>query len=69
MEARIRSLGGKAASDVTKKTTYLVAGADPGSKYARAQSLGITVLNQTQLLDILKTAEGALERNQQMPLL
>jgi DNA ligase (NAD+) len=69
MEARIRSLGGKAASDVTKKTTYLVAGADPGSKYARAQSLGITALNETQLLDILKTAEGALERNQQMPLL
>ena len=69
MEARIRSLGGKAASDVTKKTTYLVAGADPGSKYARAQSLGITVLNETQLLNILNTAESALTRNQQMPLI
>jgi DNA ligase (NAD+) len=68
-EAKIRSLGGKAASDVTKKTTYLIAGADPGSKLTRAQSLGITVLNETQLLDILKTAESALTRNQQIPLL
>jgi len=37
-EARIKALGGKAGSDVTKKTSYLVVGADPGSKSAKAQS-------------------------------
>jgi DNA ligase (NAD+) len=69
MEARIRATGGKAASDVTRKTTYLVVGADPGSKLARAQALGITVLNEAQFLDILKTAENSFGRHQQMPLI
>ncbi|MDD5311863.1 MAG: NAD-dependent DNA ligase LigA [Dehalococcoidia bacterium] len=57
-EARIRTLGGKAASDVTKKTSYLVVGADPGSKLARAQSLGTKIITENELLDILKNAES-----------
>lgn len=57
-EARIKALGGKAGSDVTRKTRYLVVGADPGSKVARAQALGIEQLNEEQLLKMLKEAEG-----------
>ncbi|RPJ60231.1 MAG: NAD-dependent DNA ligase LigA, partial [Dehalococcoidia bacterium] len=70
LETKIRLLGGKAASDVTKKTTYLIVGIDPGSKLARAQALGIPILNETQFLDILNKAESATPvNNQQISLL
>jgi len=63
MEARIRSLGGKAASDVTKKTSFVISGSDPGSKLVRAQSLGITILNEIEFLKLLKEAEDELNRH------
>jgi DNA ligase (NAD+) len=52
-EARIKALGGKAGSDVTKKTSYLIVGADPGSKLAKAQKLGIKTLSETEFLKLL----------------
>jgi len=52
-EARIKALGGKAGSDVTKETSYLVVGVDPGSKLAKAQKLGIKVLNEAEFLQLL----------------
>jgi len=57
-EVRIKALGGKAGSDVTRKTNYLVVGTDPGSKLARAQSLGTTILSEEEFLKMLKEAEG-----------
>jgi len=60
-ESRIRTLGGKASSDVTKKTSYLVVGADPGSKLARAQSLGTKIIDENEFLGMLNTAEGKLK--------
>jgi len=53
-EAKIKSLGGKAASDVTKKTSYLVVGADPGSKLGKAQRLGTSILNEPEFLALLE---------------
>ena len=61
LEARIRALGGKPGSDVTRKTNYLVAGADPGAKLARAQTLGIKILNENEFLEKLKEAEAELK--------
>ncbi len=58
IEARIRSLGGKAASDVTRRTNYVVAGSDPGSKLARAQSLGIKILNEKEFLALLESHDS-----------
>jgi DNA ligase (NAD+) len=47
--------GGKVTSSVSKKTDYVVAGDDPGSKYAKAQELGIAILDEAALLKILET--------------
>jgi DNA ligase (NAD+) len=60
-EATIKELGGKAGSDVTRKTSYLVVGADPGSKLARAQALGTKTLTETEFLKLLKQAEDKLK--------
>jgi DNA ligase (NAD+) len=52
-EARIKALGGSTGSSVTKKTTYLVVGADPGSKLAHAQELGTKLLTEEELFRLL----------------
>ncbi len=56
---RIRDCGGKVAGSVSKKTDYVVAGADPGSKQAKAIELGVTVLDEAALIELLKQAGGA----------
>ena len=55
-EAKIKALGGKAGSDITRKTTYLVAGADPGSKLARAEALGIKKIDEAEFMQLLNQA-------------
>jgi DNA ligase (NAD+) len=57
-EAKIKALGGTVSSDVTKKTSYVVVGADPGSKLAKAEKLGIKTLNEAEFLDFLNQAVG-----------
>jgi DNA ligase (NAD+) len=57
-EARIKALGGKACSDVTKKTSYVVVGADPGSKLAKAEKLGTKTLTESEFLELLDKAQG-----------
>jgi DNA ligase (NAD+) len=57
-EAKIKALGGKAGSDVTKKTSYVVVGADPGSKLAKAEKLGIKTLSEAEFRDLLDQAGG-----------
>ncbi len=52
-EARIKALGGTAKSDVTQKTKYLVIGAEPGSKLARAQALGIKQLTEEEFFKLV----------------
>jgi DNA ligase (NAD+) len=59
-EAKIKALGGKAGSDVTRKTSYVVVGADPGSKLAKAQKLGIETLSEAEFLELLDKAVGKL---------
>jgi len=52
-EAKIKALGGTTGSSVTKKTTYLLVGADPGSKLAKAQTLGTKILNEEEFRQLL----------------
>jgi DNA ligase (NAD+) len=54
---RIKTAGGKVSGSVSKKTDYVVAGDDPGSKHDKAQSLGVTIIDEAKLLDLL-AADG-----------
>lgn len=51
---KIEALGGKVAGSVSKKTDYVVAGTDPGSKYDKAVELGIAILDEAGLLQLLQ---------------
>ncbi|NYE59847.1 DNA ligase (NAD+) [Duganella sp. 1224] len=51
--ALIEAEGGKVSGSVSKKTHYLVAGADAGSKLAKAQELEVTILDEAGLLELL----------------
>ena len=50
----IQSLGGKASGSVSKKTSYVIAGANAGSKLTKAESLGIKIITEQEFLAMVK---------------
>ncbi|MFH2054387.1 MAG: NAD-dependent DNA ligase LigA [bacterium] len=50
---RLQALGAKVASTVSKRTDYVVAGVDPGSKLEKAQKLGVAILDEDQFLGLI----------------
>ncbi len=51
----IESAGGKVTNSVSSKTTFLVAGKKSGSKYKKAQELGVKIINEKELMNLLKS--------------
>ena len=64
-ETRIKGLGGKVTSSVTKKTSYVVVGASPGSKAANAAKLGVPILDEDAFLRALESPAEILTQGQQ----
>lgn len=57
-EERIERLGGKASSSVSKKTSYVVAGENAGSKLTKANALGVPVITEDEFLEMLEDADA-----------
>ena len=64
-ETRIKGLGGKVTSSVTRKTNYVVVGASPGSKAANAEKLGVPILDEEGFLQLLESPADAWAVGQQ----
>ena len=53
VKEKLQSMGARVSSSVSKKTDYLVAGSNPGSKFNKARELGIEILEEADLLELL----------------
>ncbi len=51
---KIRALGGKITESVSKQTSYVVVGNEPGSKYQKAMKLGVEILDEKKFLELIK---------------
>ncbi|MGB5202497.1 MAG: BRCT domain-containing protein, partial [Sedimenticolaceae bacterium] len=56
VKERLQALGAKVTGSVSKNTDYLVAGEEPGSKLSKAESLGVALLDEDQLRELIAEA-------------
>ncbi len=57
-QTKLKELGAKTPSAVSKNTNFVIVGANPGSKAQKAQDLGIKILNEKELINLLKGEEN-----------
>ena len=60
----VKELGGKASGSVSKKTSYVVAGENPGSKYDKAINLGVIILSEDEFLKLLNDSQPKVNPNE-----
>ena len=65
-KVRVKELGGKVASQASKKVTHVVAGEKPGSKLKKAQELGIKILTEKEFTELLGTGGDNTNGNRQL---
>lgn len=58
MKEKLESLGGKSSGSVSKATDFVIVGANPGSKFAKAQALGVRIIEEDELLELISEVEG-----------
>ncbi len=58
--SQLKARGAKVSGSVSSKTSYVIAGETPGSKYDKAVSLGVSVLDEQQFLELLRTGTAPL---------
>ncbi len=64
---KLEALGAKVTSSVSRQTSYVVAGENPGRKLGRAQTLGVEILEEAGLLELLSGGPGALPTPGELP--
>ena len=52
--AKVRELDGDVSESVSKKTSYLVAGTEPGSKHEKAKKLGVKIIGEKEFLKLIE---------------
>lgn len=57
-DEKISSFGGRSSSSVSKKTDFVLTGENPGSKLAKAQALGVTIISEKEFIKMLEEAEA-----------
>lgn len=57
-KAKIEAMGGKVSGSVSKKTDFVLAGAEPGSKLIKAQELGISILDEAEFSNLIGENQG-----------
>ena len=55
IKTKIENAGGKISSSVSSKTNYLLAGDKPGSKLRKAKEIGINIINERELINLIQT--------------
>jgi DNA ligase (NAD+) len=61
---RIRTLGGTVSESVSRKTSFLIVGNDPGSKLEKARALGVKTLTEQEITDMLRLPSNPPEKQQ-----
>ena len=54
VKQKLLTLGARVSGSVSKKTSFVIAGVDPGSKYDKAQALGVPILDEKDMLEMMK---------------